>query len=153
MTRLNYYRADLLCRTDKECIASLFPRHEIVLELLPLEAREIVGQVGPATVPVCRILQRAGFRYLDTVDPFDGGPHYGAALEDVPLIQRSHPLVCLDLPPTATGTPNLLGNPQSYCFHAVPTQVYGHGLRLEDTTARFLALQPGNPVWTIALDE
>ena len=152
LTGLNYYRADLLCRTDKEFIASLFPRHEIVLELLPPEAREIVGQVGPATVPVCRILQRAGFRYLDTIDPFDGGPHYGAALEDVSPIQRSHRLVCLDLPPTATGTPSLLGNPQSHCFHPAPAQVCGHGLRLEDTTARFLALQPGNLVWTIPLD-
>src|SRR5215510_8324738 len=29
---LNYYRADLLCRTDKEFIDALFPRHEVVLE-------------------------------------------------------------------------------------------------------------------------
>ena len=35
LTGLNYYRADLLCRSDKEFIATLFPHHEIVLELLP----------------------------------------------------------------------------------------------------------------------
>src|SRR2546423_6557088 len=35
LTGLNYSRADLLCRTNKEFIAALFPRHEIDLELLP----------------------------------------------------------------------------------------------------------------------
>ena len=83
LTGLNYYRADLLCRTDKEFIESLFPSHAIVLELLPPEAQAVVAQVGPATVPVCRVLQRAGFHYLGTVDPFDGGPHYGATLEEI----------------------------------------------------------------------
>src|SRR5207247_9290829 len=89
LTGLNYYRADLLCRTDKEFIDALFPPHEIVLELLPREAPAVVGQVGPATVPVSRVLQRAGFQYLNTIDPFDGGPHYGATLENVRPIQRS----------------------------------------------------------------
>lgn len=152
LTGLNYYRADLLCRIDKEFIASLFPRQDIVLELLPPAAQEVVGQVGPATVPVCRVLQRAGFRYLHTIDPFDGGPHYGAALEEVLPIQRSRCLVCLDLPPTADGATVLLGNPQSHCFHAAPVQVCGHGIRLEGMTAQLLTLRPGDAVWAMPLD-
>ncbi|HEY7492056.1 MAG TPA: GNAT family N-acetyltransferase, partial [Candidatus Tectomicrobia bacterium] len=152
LTGLNYYRADLLCRTDKEFIESLFPRHEIVLELLPPEARAVVGQVGPATVPVCKLLQRAGFHYLATVDPFDGGPHYGAALEEVQPIQDSRCLVCLDLPPMAVGHRVLLGSLQSHCFYAAPVQICGHGIRLEDTTAHLLDLQPGDRVWTMPLD-
>jgi len=152
LTGLNYYRADLLCRTNKEFIDTLFPRHEVVLELLPAEAQVVVGQVGLATVPVLRLLQRAGFRYLNTIDPFDGGPHYGATLEEVGPIQRSRCLVCLDLPPTTADHPVLLGSPQSSCFHAAAVQVRGHGVRLEDTTARLLDLQPGDPVWTMPLD-
>jgi arginine N-succinyltransferase len=151
LTGLNYYRADLLCRTDKEFIESLFPRHEIVLELLPPEARAVVGQVGPATIPVYKLLQRAGFRYLATVDPFDGGPHYGASLEEVQPIQESRCLVCLDLPPTAAGHNVLLGSLQSYCFYAAPVQICGHGIRLEEVTARLLDLQPGDRVWTMPL--
>lgn len=152
LTGLNYYRADLLCRTDKEFIEALFPRHEIVLELLPPEARAVIGQVGPATMPVCHVLQRAGLHYLATVDPFDGGPHYGATLEEVQPLQRSRCLVYLDLPPTAAGHRVLLGSPQSYCFHAAPAQVCGHGVRLEDATARLLDLRPGDLVWTMPLD-
>lgn len=152
LTGLHYYRADLLCRTDKEFIESLFPSHEIVLELLPPEAQAVVAQVGPATVPVCHLLQRAGFQYLGTVDPFDGGPHYGATREEVSPLQRSRSLVCLDFPPTASGHPLLLANPQCQVFHATAAQVCGHGLRLEETPARLLALQPGDVVWSMPLD-
>jgi arginine N-succinyltransferase len=152
LTGLNYYRADLLCRTDKEFIESLFPSHEIVLELLSTEAQTVVGQVGPATVPVCRLLQRAGFHFLDSIDPFDGGPHYGAPLEDVSPVQRSRRLVCLDLPPTAATRQVLLGNPASHCFYAAPAQVCGHGLRIEGATAQLLALHSGDLAWVMPLD-
>jgi arginine N-succinyltransferase len=123
-----------------------------VLDLLPPEAQAVVGQVGLATVPVYRVLQRAGFQYLNTVDPFDGGPHYGASVEDVQPIQRSRHLVCLDLPPTTAGPTVLLGNPLSSCFHAATAQICGHGVRLEETTAQLLDLQPGDLVWTMPLD-
>src|SRR3989454_6385198 len=152
LTGLNYYRADLLCRTNKEFIDALFPRHEIVLELLPPEAQEVVGQVSPATVPVIHLLQRAGLQYLKVIDPFDGGPYYGATLEEVGPIQRSRCLVRLDLPPTTADHTVLLGSPQTYCFHAAAVQVCGQGVRLADTTARLLDLQPGDPVWVIPLD-
>jgi arginine N-succinyltransferase len=152
LTGLNYYRADLLCRSDKEFIAALFPHHEIVLELLPPEAQAIIGQVGPATVPILKLLQRAGFRYLDTIDPFDGGPHYGATLEEVKPLQHSCFLVCLDLPPTQADTRLLLGNPQSHRFCAAMCQLCGQGLRLDATTAQVLDLQAGDPVWAIPLD-
>ncbi len=152
LTGLNYHRADLLCRTAKEFIESLFPSHEIVLELLPPEAQALVAQVGPATVPVRHLLQRAGFRYLGTVDPFDGGPHYGAAWEEVIPLQRSRCLVCLDLPPTASQPSLLLANPQCFTFHATLAQVCGHGLRLHDASVRLLGLQPGDMVWSMPLD-
>jgi arginine N-succinyltransferase len=152
LTGLNYYRADLLCRSDKEFIESLFPHHEIVLELLPEAAQAIVGKVGPATLPACRMFERAGFRYLGTVDPFDGGPHYGAQWRDIELLQRSHRLVCLDDPPTHTATPLLLGNPLTHRFTTAPCQVQGHGMRLHADTAEELGLQAGDFVWCLPLD-
>ncbi len=152
LTGLNFYRADLLCRSDKEFIGALFPQHEIVLELLPPEAQHVVGEVGPATVPARQLFQRVGFHDLHTVDPFDGGPHYGAALEEVQPLQRSRQLVCLDLPPTAAGSRLLLGNPQSHRFCAATCQVQGHGLRLDAATMQRLDLQAGDPVWIMPLD-
>lgn len=151
LTGLNYYRADLLCRTDKEFIESLFPNHEMTLELLPPEAQAVVGQVGAATLPVRQLLARAGFHDLSTVDPFDGGPHYGATRDEIIPIRQSRRLVCLDLPPTTAGTRLLVGNPQSHRFCAVSCQVRGHGLRLQDATACLLQLDAGDPVWTMPL--
>ncbi len=152
LTGLNYYRADLLCRSDKEFIESLFPHHEIVLELLPEAAQAIVGQVGPATVPACRMFERVGFRYLDTVDPFDGGPHYGAQWQDVEPLQRSQRLVCLDGPPDQADTHLLLGNPLTHRFTAAHCQIQGHGIRLHTDTAAELDLQAGDLVWCLPLD-
>ena len=152
LTGLNYYRADLLCRTNKEFIASLFPSHEIVLQLLPAEAQAIVGQVGPATVPVRNLLQRAGFRYLNTVDPFDGGPHFGAPLADVQPIQQSRRLVYLDAPPRTIGNDILLGHPGSHCFQNLPAQLCHQGIKLDKASTPAFHLNAGERVWIMPLD-
>lgn len=154
LTGLNYYRADLLCRSDKEFIESLFPHHEIVLELLPEAAQAIVGQVGPATLPACRMFERVGFRYLGTVDPFDGGPHYGAPWQEVEPLQRSQRLVCLDgrPGPDHADTHMLLGNPLTHRFTAAPCQIQGYGMRLHTATAEELSLQAGDLAWCLPLD-
>lgn len=152
LTGLNYYRADRLCRSNKEFIEALFPHHEIVLELLPEAAQSIVGEIGPATLPARRMFERAGFRYLGTVDPFDGGPHYGAQWQDIKPLQGSQRLVCLDDPPTYTDTHLLLGNPLMHRFTAAPCQVQGHGMRLHRDTAEELDLHAGELVWCLPLD-
>jgi arginine N-succinyltransferase len=101
---------------------------------------------------VCHLLQRAGFRYLNTIDPFDGGPHYGAPLAAVQPIQHSHRLVCLDLPPMPTDRPVLLANPQTRHFLTTPAQRCGYGIRLAEDTKALLDRQPGDCVWMMPLD-
>ncbi|RMG15880.1 MAG: arginine N-succinyltransferase [Deltaproteobacteria bacterium] len=82
-TGLTYQEADKLSRENKEFIYTLFPQDEIYLTLLPKSVRKVVGQVGPDTVPVKRMLERIGFRYAQTIDPFDGGPHYVAKVSEL----------------------------------------------------------------------
>ena len=36
------------------------------------------------------MLRRVGFRYAWRVDPFDGGPHFTAATDEVTLVRGSH---------------------------------------------------------------
>ena len=76
-TGLNYQEADLLSQSHKEFIESLFPQDDIYLCLLDSKARLVLGRVGEATKPAQHLLESIGFSYLDEVDPFDGGPHYG----------------------------------------------------------------------------
>ena len=80
---MDYYEADTLSRTNKEFILSLFPSENIYINLLPLEARDAIGKVGPETLGVKKLLKSIGFKYIHEVDPFDGGPHYRCALNDV----------------------------------------------------------------------
>jgi len=103
LTGMAYYRADRLCRMDKRFIEDLFPRGDVILELLPKEAQAVVGQVAPATRAIRALLERAGFTDLHTVDPFDGGPHFGADRTAVAPIVRSRELVVLDRPPETPG--------------------------------------------------
>jgi arginine N-succinyltransferase len=86
---LSYEEADHLSRHNKEFIKGLFPSEEIYTALLDTKARYVIGRVGPATMPDQHILESVGLRYLNQIDPFDGGPHYGAQLDDVTLIKKA----------------------------------------------------------------
>jgi arginine N-succinyltransferase len=82
-TGLPYQEADLLSQSHKEFISSLFPEDDIYLSLLDAKARAVLGRVGEFTKPAQHLLENIGFEYLDEVDPFDGGPHYGCNTADI----------------------------------------------------------------------
>jgi arginine N-succinyltransferase len=88
-TALDYRAADRLSRENKEFIQQLFPPVDVYATLFPPGVRRHLGEVGPATEPVRRLLARIGFRPVSRIDPFDGGPHYEARLEDVTIV-RAH---------------------------------------------------------------
>lgn len=86
---LTYDQADAFCQESKEFILSLFPREDIYLSLLPPQARSVVGQVGPETVPAKKMLEKLGFKYHMRVDPFDGGPHIEAPTDSISLVRQT----------------------------------------------------------------
>lgn len=88
---MNYDEADKLSRFNKEFILSLFPSDNIYMTLLPIEARDAIGKVGKETEPVKKMLEDIGFHYINEVDPFDGGPHYRAQVQDIkPIREKIH---------------------------------------------------------------
>jgi len=88
-THLTYREADRASMHDKEFILSLFPKEKIYCGLLPKSATEAIGVPGPGARGSVHVLEKIGFRYLDQVDPFDGGPHYGALLERVSVFKKT----------------------------------------------------------------
>jgi len=82
-TGLPYQEADMLSQSHKEFISSLFPEEDVYLCLLDAKARSVLGRVGEHTKPAQYLLESVGFEYLDEVDPFDGGPHYGVKTQEV----------------------------------------------------------------------
>lgn len=101
-TDLDYQTADKKSRENKEFIQQLFPPVDVYATLFPERVREVLGKVGPQTEPARRLLERIGFRYVNRIDPFDGGPHYEARLDDVPLV-RAYRQARLDEEPLARG--------------------------------------------------
>lgn len=85
---MNYIEADVLSRSNKEFILSLFPSENIYQTLLPMDARESIGKVGKETEPVKKMLEAIGFKYTYEVDPFDGGPHYRCPMKDIKPIKE-----------------------------------------------------------------
>lgn len=86
---LSYAEADMFCQHSREFMVSLLPREEIYATLLPPEARQVIGQVGPDTKPARKMLEDIGFRFRDRVDPFDGGPHIEAKLDEISLVKAT----------------------------------------------------------------
>ncbi len=97
-TGLSYQEADLLSKDNKEFIHALFPDDPIHCELLPADVREVIGQVGPDTRGVEKMLRRIGFEYAGQIDPFDGGPHFVAVTDQIPLVRDAAqvPLAVVD---------------------------------------------------------
>jgi arginine N-succinyltransferase len=87
-TGMSYKDADRLSRLNKEFIKELFPASDIYTSLFPARVQKVIGEVGPETTGVRRMLERIGFRYVDHVDPFDGGPHFEANVKDISLVRR-----------------------------------------------------------------
>jgi arginine N-succinyltransferase len=101
-TDLDYQTADKKSRENKEFIQQLFPPVDVYATLFPDGVRRALGKVAPATEPVRHLLEKIGFRDVSRIDPFDGGPHYEARLEDVTLV-RAHRKARIAAEPLAGG--------------------------------------------------
>jgi len=88
-TGLSYQEADRLSHENKEFIRALFPEGPIYATLLPAAVQAVIGEVGPQTKGVEKMLRRAGFRYNHRIDPFDGGPHFQARLDEVAPVRAT----------------------------------------------------------------
>jgi arginine N-succinyltransferase len=90
VTGLSFREADKLSMKDKEFIDALFPSMPLYVCMLPIEVQEQIGKVGPDTQGAVHLLEKIGLRFLRHVDPFDGGPYYGARVEEILLVRQFH---------------------------------------------------------------
>ncbi|MEE8507623.1 MAG: arginine N-succinyltransferase [Myxococcota bacterium] len=95
-TGLGYSEADRLSASNKQFIADLFPRDPVYATLFPESVQAIIGKTEAKAAVA--ILEKVGFRYLHQVDPFDGGPYYGAARDAIASVRDRRRLVLPGLP-------------------------------------------------------
>lgn len=92
-TGLEYREADHLSSRDKQFIADLFPEDPVYATLFPQEVQDVIGEANETAKAAVSILEKLGFRYLNQVDPFDGGPYYGASRDSITSVRERRQLV------------------------------------------------------------
>jgi len=160
-TGLTYREADQLSKDNKEFIKSLFPHGMVYTSLFPPEVQAEIGEVGPQTKGVERLLTRIGFRYANQIDPFDGGPHFVARTDKISLVanaRKANIALC------SPSTPEQ-GNSEQHLV-AIPSgatrgfrctwcrgRALGEGatLMLPTDIAEALGAQVGDAAWTVPL--
>ena len=148
-TGLPYQEADRISQKNKEFIHSLFPQHEIYLTPLNPRARMVVGRVGEETMPAQHLLESIGFRYVNEVDPFDGGPHFGARLDDIKTITDGRWLKVDTQGKAQVGGRGLIGVKRDGEFRGIAAAyaVSGDELVLPAVAARSIELEAGEKVF------
>lgn len=154
---LTYSEADRFCQYSREFMTSLLPKEEIYLTLLPPEARAVVGQVGPETVPARKMLERLGFEYRDFVDPFDGGPHLEARTDEIGITRSTYRAILAGEVDTAEcnarGIVSRLDGDGDFRAGLADFRVDQQGkIRLTDDWVLALSLKPGIEVGVTVLE-
>ncbi len=152
-TGLPYQEADLLSQSHKEFISSLFPEDDIYLCLLDAKARLVLGRVGEQTKPAQYLLEGIGFKYLEEVDPFDGGPHFGCPTDDISPIKLGKRYKVSDLNPNSHKTRGLVGTTtDDFKCVACTYDLINDEISLSDTTKRDLQLDSGEEIYLTPFD-
>lgn len=88
--RMSFPEADLLSAiSNNQFILDLMPKYPIYVDLLPPEAREVIGRCHSEGVGAMKLLEWEGFRFERTVDIFDGGPLVAAQRRNIRTIRES----------------------------------------------------------------
>lgn len=111
---MDFAAADYLSGVgQKAFIAELMPRFPVYVDLLTSEAREVIAEVHPHTLPAAKVLMSEGLKYQGYVDIFDAGPTLEANTADLRAVKESRLLkVILTEQVESTETHFLVANDQ-----------------------------------------
>jgi arginine N-succinyltransferase len=155
---MSYAEADRLSKKNKEFIKALFPEGVIYASVLPKDAQAVIGKTGAQTRGVEKLLRRIGFRYAHRVDPFDGGPHFTARMDEIKLVSDTRRSKA-DRPITATLADKkaliAVEWPEPPFFRAVMASVRDEGPRghaVADDAWELLNLRHTSPLIVLPID-
>lgn len=153
--RMTFAEADHLSAvSDNQFILDLMPKYPVYIDLLPTEAREVIGRCHADGVGAMKLLEWEGFRFERTVDIFDGGPLVAAPRSLIRTIRESRQVTLRAgaVDETAAGRDALVSNDVLEDFRA--TMVRGHVTSETEFTVspgvfERLNLKPGQParIW------
>jgi arginine N-succinyltransferase len=154
-TGMNYQEADRISQTNKEFIRTLFPAEPLYLSLMPARVKDVIGQVGPETKGVEKMLRRIGFEYAERIDPFDGGPHFVAKTDSIKLVKDARRARVVKVSGADDGRPyGLISVERDRAPHFVATgsrfRLEGKDVGLPEKTMQALGVSPGDEVGVLS---
>jgi arginine N-succinyltransferase len=119
--------------------------------MLPREVQSLIGQVGPETKGVEKMLRRIGFQYAERIDPFDGGPHFIAKTDDITLVRATARARVFAVDGADDGRPFGLvcaegDAPPHFAATGSRFRLEGKEVGLPEATRRTLGVQAGDEV-------
>ena len=94
--QMDYRKADTLSARDHRFIADLMPRYPIYANLLPAEARGVIGRPHPDAEPALSLLKSQGFHFNNVVDIFDAGPCVEAFTDHIDIVRNARRMPASD---------------------------------------------------------
>jgi arginine N-succinyltransferase len=126
--RMEFAEADKLsATTDNQFILDLMPQQPIYVDLLPAEARAVIGQCHRDGEGARRLLEWEGYSFSNVVDIFDGGPLMSVQRDHIRTLRESKRVRLQSVADVAGGKPALVANPATSNFRCVSTRVTRSG--------------------------
>lgn len=151
---MEFSKADFLSGTgQKSFIAELMPKHPLYIDYLTPEAQAVIGQVHPQTAPARAVLEAEGFRYLNYVDIFDGGPTLECDIDHIRAVRKSRLRSAERGENPADGPLCLVANSDYRQFRValIPAKADSDSVQLTDEQMQALHCQPGDSLRVVTL--
>ncbi|MFT6556219.1 MAG: arginine N-succinyltransferase [Sneathiella sp.] len=149
---LGFENADFMSAVKgNQFITDLMPRHPIYVDLLPDEARNVIGVPHEASYPAMRLLEKEGFRKSGYVDIFDGGPTVQCQMRNIATVQKSERRVLSEIlaNDSLSDDPYMISNTdlKNYRFVCTPLVLAEDGtVHITQETAETLQVEPGQTI-------
>jgi arginine N-succinyltransferase len=149
---MDFPQADSLSTVDKRFIEDLMPRYPIYLCMLPPEARAVIGQVHVDTRPALAMLQEEGFRIVDLVDIFDGGPVVSCRTDAINAVERLFEGPVTEIVQQLDEPPAILASRHAGFRATIGSARRSDvGVCVSQATAEALAVRQGDPLAILSL--
>jgi arginine N-succinyltransferase len=88
--RMDFAEADRLsATTDNQFILDLMPQHPVYVDLLPEDARAVIGKCHKDGEGAQRLLEWEGFSFSNVVDIFDAGPLMAVSRDQIRTLREA----------------------------------------------------------------
>ena len=144
---MEFPQADSLSTIDKRFIEDLMPKHPIYVCLLSSESRAVIGEVHRDTKPALAMLCDEGFRIVEMIDIFDGGPVVSCMRDEISAVRRTVEAPVLEIAEQLDAPECILASRQGG-FRSMlgPARLTETGIIISELAALTLGVREGDPL-------